>query len=246
MYDECGVRPGALIMSIEIFTDANFSGNSDSVDSSSAWIGDFWNDKISSIKVHSGTWEFFEHANFQGRSFRLTPGEYPWVTHEWNDMISSLKQVEQGTPSVTSGSGMAQEILNAHNSYRSQVGVPSLTWSDALASDAQKWANYLSANGLFQHSQDRNGQGENLWRGTSGAYSFTQMIQSFGDEKQYFIGGTFPNVSSTGQWEDVGHYTQVVWRNTTEVGCAIATANGNDILVCRYNPSGNFLGQPVF
>lgn len=71
------------------------------------------------------------------------------------------------------------------------------------------------------------------------------MIESFGNEKQYFVGGIFPDVSSTGDWQDVGHYTQVVWRDTTEVGCAIASANGNDILVCRYSPPGNVPGQPA-
>ena len=142
---------------------------------------------------------------------------------------------------------IAQEILNAHNQYRAEVGVPPLTWSDTLANHAQEWADYLaSLGGTLQHSQNT-GEGENLWMGASGYFSYTQMIESFGNEKQYFIGGTFPNVSSTGKWQDVGHYTQVVWRNTTEVGCAIATsANGNDILVCRYSPPGNFLGQAAF
>lgn len=234
-------------MSVQIFVDSQFSGTaSGSLDRDCSYVGDFWNDKISSIKVYSGTWEFFEHANFQGRSFQLTPGQYPWVTNAWNDMISSFKQVGQDTPSAPSGGGMAQEILNAHNSYRSQVGVPPLTWSDTLASHAQEWANYLSSNGLFQHS-GAEGEGENLWMGTSGAFSFTQMIESFGNEKQHFVGGTFPNVSNTGNWQDVGHYTQMVWRNTTQVGCAVVDGgDGKARLVCRYSPQGNFMGQSVF
>ncbi len=98
---------------------------------------------------------------------------------------------QEGTPSVPSGGGMTQEILNAHNSYRSQVGVPFLTWSDTLANEAQQWANYLAANGLFQHSGAK-GEGENIWMGTSGAYSFTQMIQSFGSEKSAFCQWNVP------------------------------------------------------
>ena len=140
----------------------------------------------------------------------------------------------------------AQELLSAHNSYRSQVGSPPLTWSDTLASQAQEWANYLASNGLFQHS-GASGEGENLWEGTSHAYSFTQMVSSWGDEGQHFVNGTFPNVSNTGRWEDVGHYTQTVWRNTTQVGCAVADGgNGNAVLVCRYSPPGNVVGEPVF
>lgn len=149
--------------------------------------------------------------------------------------------------SITEDEGsMADEILNAHNQYRSEVDVPPLTWSDTLASHAQEWADYLASLGaVLQHSKGT-GEGENLWGGTSGAYSYAQMIEGFGNEQQYFVSGTFPDVSSTGNWADVGHYTQMVWRDTTEVGCAIASANGNDVLVCRYSPQGNFLGQPVF
>ena len=63
-------------MTIEIFTDANFSGKtSGNIDRDLAWIGDAWNDQISSIKVYADTWEFFEHTDFQGRSFQLAPGE---------------------------------------------------------------------------------------------------------------------------------------------------------------------------
>ncbi|MDY7012856.1 MAG: CAP domain-containing protein [Cyanobacteriota bacterium] len=53
-------------------------------------------------------------------------------------------------------------------------------------------------------------------------------------------------MSSTGRWFDVGHYTQIVWRKTTQVGCGISQAGGNDILVCRYSPPGNFMSQPVY
>jgi len=230
-------------MSVEIFVDSNFSGTSSGVLAQGySSIGDFWNDQISSIKVYDGTWEFFEHANFQGRSFQLTPGEYAWVTSEWNDLVSSFKQVEPGTPTAPSGGGMAQEILDAHNRYRAEVGVPSLQWSDNLAASAQQWADQLAATGTFQHS----GAGENLVQGTAGAFSVTNLVDMWGSEQQYFVYGTFPHVSNSGNWSDVGHYTQVIWRNTTEVGCGLASGNGNDVLVCHYNPAGNVEEQDVY
>lgn len=159
--------------------------------------------------------------------------------------MTNLSSINAKPSATTNQDSIADEILNAHNQYRAEVGVPPLTWSDTLASHAQEWADYLASLGSLQHSQDT-GEGENLWMGASGNFSYAQMIESFGNEKQYFIGGVFPDVSSTGQWQDVGHYTQVVWKDTTEVGCAIASANGNDFLVCRYSPPGNFLGQPAF
>lgn len=142
--------------------------------------------------------------------------------------------------------GIATEILNAHNKYRQEVKVPPLTWSNTLANNAQQWANNLaSRGGNLQHSQNT-GEGENLWGGTAGAYSYTQMVDSWGSEKRYFVNGTFPNVSSTGNWYDVGHYTQMIWRNTTSVGCGVARGSGKDILVCRYSPPGNYRGQKVY
>jgi len=137
---------------------------------------------------------------------------------------------------------MVQEILAAHNQYRSEVGVPPLEWSANLAATAQQWADHLAQTGTFEHS----GSAENLAQGTAGAFSVTQLVDMWGGEKQYFSYGTFPNVSTTGNWQDVGHYTQVVWRNTTEVGCGLARGNGNDVLVCHYNPAGNVIGKSVF
>jgi uncharacterized protein YkwD len=158
---------------------------------------------------------------------------------------------ETSAPQPSTSSTVAStEILTAHNRYRQEVGVPLLTWSDALARDAQTWADQLAAMGgrtLVHSSADqRNGQGENLWLGTAGYYSYTNMVDGWGSERQFFRSGVFPDVSTTGRWSDVGHYTQMVWRNTTQVGCAQAIAGGNDILVCRYSPPGNFQGQPVF
>jgi len=164
-----------------------------------------------------------------------------------NSALSSITAPSAPSESLVAQRSMSAEILEAHNKYRAEVNVAPLTWSDTLANNAQEWANYLASLGgnTLQHSPN-SGEGENLWLGTSGAFSYTQMVDLWGAEKQYFAGGTFPDVSSTGNWFDVGHYTQIVWENTTEVGCAIATAGGNDILVCRYNPPGNYLGQPVF
>ncbi|PSB45527.1 SCP-like extracellular [Cyanosarcina cf. burmensis CCALA 770] len=138
---------------------------------------------------------------------------------------------------------MDQEILAAHNRDRTEVGAPPLRWSNNLANSAGQWANHLAATGKFEHS-GTNGMGENLWMGTSGHYSFTSMVDSWGNEKQYFVPGrSFPDVSSTSNWQDVGHYTQVIWGNTTEVDCAVTSGGGNDFLVCQYSPPGNFIGQ---
>jgi hypothetical protein len=140
----------------------------------------------------------------------------------------------------------AERLLAAHNRERERVGVPRLAWSERLAAQAQDWADQLARTNRFQHASDRAGAGENLWRGTAGRYSAEAMIGSFLDEGRHFRAGAFPNVSRTGRWRNVGHYSQVIWRGTQEVGCATArSGGGEDILVCRYYPAGNVLGYQV-
>ncbi len=138
-------------------------------------------------------------------------------------------------------------FLSLHNAARDDAKLPHLSWSDDLAKAADPWARKLAKEGKLEHSQwkDREGTGENLWIGTAGAYSPREMVDFFLREKQDFRPGKFPDVSKTGNWQDVGHYTQIIWPSTTAVGCAMATAKGYDVLVCRYAPAGNYFGDKV-
>jgi len=138
----------------------------------------------------------------------------------------------------------ANTLLDAHNRYRDAVDVPPLAWSSELAESAQAWANHLARTDTFAHSETNGDYGENLWKGTAGAYSLTNMVDAWGDEQQYFIpNAAFPDVSTTGNWADVGHYTQIIWHDTEAVGCGLATGSGWDVLVCHYAPPGNYRGQ---
>jgi uncharacterized protein YkwD len=136
-------------------------------------------------------------------------------------------------------------LLAAHNHERLRIGIAPLRWSPVLAAQALVWANDLARRGVFEHSKDRNGAGENLWMGTSGYYPPEAMVGAFVGEGRYFHPGKFPEVSTTGRWQDVGHYTQLIWPGTSEVGCALAQGGGRDILVCRYFPAGNMIGAQV-
>lgn len=136
-------------------------------------------------------------------------------------------------------------MLAAHNDARRAYGVPPLSWDDALARDASVYAAKLARSGRFEHDRQdgrRPRQGENLFVGTRGAYSYGEMIGLLVDERRYFKPGRFPDVSRTGSVWQVGHYTQIIWPTSLRVGCATASNRKSDYLVCRYLPAGNLVG----
>jgi hypothetical protein len=138
-----------------------------------------------------------------------------------------------------------REVLAAQNAYRRELGEADLVWSDVLAGSAQAWAEHLAHDVHALEHSGVAGRGENLAMQTSGWTSLARLVALWGDEKRYFVNASFPDVSSTGSWKTVGHYTQMIWRGTTQVGCGLASGGGHDFLVCHYAPQGNFMGERV-
>lgn len=138
-----------------------------------------------------------------------------------------------------------KRILKVHNANRTSVGVAPLLWDAVLASQAQSYATRIAPLRRLVHSskEERGRTGENLWMGTRGAFTVEAMVGMWAGEKRYFRPGLFPYNSSTGDWADVGHYTAMIWPTTTRVGCGLASAAGNEVLVCRYAPGGNIDGR---
>lgn len=151
--------------------------------------------------------------------------------------------------SIDRGSNFDARLLAAHNRERAQAGVPPLDWDPMLAADARLWADALAETETFFHSRydptDPEAQGENLWAGTPDAWAPEEMVGLWVSEKRHFRPGVFPAVSKSGDLDDVGHYTQIIWRNTRKVGCALARGRTEDVLVCRYSQGGNVLGERV-
>jgi hypothetical protein len=136
-------------------------------------------------------------------------------------------------------------ILAIHNFERSKVNAPPLQWDPMLAASAASYGPVLARMGRLEHSPraSRPGQRENLWMGPRGIYSPEQMVGGWVAERAMFRAGVFPNVSATGNWSDVSHYTQMIWKGTTRVGCAIHSAGRTEYLICRYSPPGNIDGK---
>ena len=142
---------------------------------------------------------------------------------------------------------LAGRIVAVHNAERSAVRAPPLVWDANLAAAAAAYGPALAARGRLAHSppETRPSQGENLWMGTAGAFSIEEMVRTWAAEKSIFVGGTVPHVSRSGHFADVGHYTQMIWRTTTRLGCALHRSRAFDYLICRYSPPGNVVGQQV-
>lgn len=151
--------------------------------------------------------------------------------------------------SVGLTSNLETRLLAAHNRERAALGIPRLNWNPKLEASARAWANHLGRTGRFEHSPDNphaSPEGENLWAGTQGYYGPEAMVGLWAAEKRHFKPGRFPNNSRTGNVDSVGHYTQLMWRNTRSVGCALAKNRSEDVLVCRYSTAGNVYGQVPF
>jgi uncharacterized protein YkwD len=150
------------------------------------------------------------------------------------------------TTQVTNNSVLSesekQTLLNKHNEWRNKYNSPSLVWDDNLTSVAQDWANKMASTGNFSHRQP-NKYGENLWMGTAGAFPIGSAVDSWGDEvNDYNISN---NTCAPGKV--CGHFTQLVWSDTSRLGCGKATGkDGNDYIACNYDPPGNFVGQSPF
>ncbi|CAN5914046.1 hypothetical protein BH11MYX3_BH11MYX3_28560 [soil metagenome] len=133
-------------------------------------------------------------------------------------------------------SSTAQQFVAEHNAARAKHCAPPLTWSPKLAAVAQQWASSLREQGCkFGHSGGQ--YGENLAAGTTGAMGPEALVAMWYDEVKGY------SFQQPGFSMQTGHFTQVVWRGTTQVGCGLAQCKGNDIWVCEYDPPGNWEGQ---
>lgn len=137
-------------------------------------------------------------------------------------------------------------ILDYHNRLRAEVGSPPLRWNPQLAEHAAQYAVVLAGGGTLEHAsrEGRKNERENIALSRRGANSPMRMARNWGDEKAHFRGGIFPNACN-GDWSRCGHFTQMVWSTTTDIGCGFHRGREFDALVCRYSPPGNRDGKPV-
>ena len=139
--------------------------------------------------------------------------------------------------------------MKIHNDARAEVGVSALTWSDDLAADAATWAKNMADKETMYHSENdqRPGQGENLYytTATDKERSGRNASQAWYNEIQLYTYA--PVGSGQNNFGAIGHYTQMIWQSTTEVGMALAVSkSGKTFVVARYSPPGNYVGETPY
>ncbi|KAH8413384.1 hypothetical protein KR009_010470, partial [Drosophila setifemur] len=126
-----------------------------------------------------------------------------------------------------------KEVLDAHNKYRAMHGAPPLTLSPKLNKLATEWAQYLLARNTMQHRQN-SGYGENIYMASGGNLQGTDAVQSWYEEIHHY------NWNNPSFQMSTGHFTQVVWKASTELGVGFARRGNTIFIVCNYNPPGNY------
>lgn len=155
--------------------------------------------------------------------------------------IPAGRVLPQKAPVVGNGE-MRVRILAAHNGWRKKLRVPPLQWSEPLARFAQAWADRLQGQGCNPEHRPANEYGENIeW---AGGQSLTpeEVVGAWGREQAFY--NYAANSCQAGR--NCLHYTQLVWRNTTAVGCGVARCDNSEVWVCNYAPPGNWLGEKPY
>lgn len=145
------------------------------------------------------------------------------------------------SPSSTLSS-FEQTMLDMHNADRAKHSASPLTWSPTLASAAASWASGCK----WQHTPN-NPYGQNIAAGTASNFGAKDSCTMWYDEiSQYnFAKGLYSDAT--------GHFTQMVWKGSKKLGCAIQECSASQMglgssgsakyVVCNYDPPGNVIGQ---
>ena len=167
--------------------------------------------------------------------------------------LLSIHAQEEPPKASESGSAFTakevEEFVAYHNKVRKEVKVEPVKWSPTLAKYAQKWADHLAESGEFKHrpeeGEEKQKYGENL------AINATLLKGAeawYAEIKDYTADTPIPEDLTNFK---AGHYTQMVWKKTTQIGAGYAIVKqgpfkGSLVIVCNYDPPGNYLGEKPY
>jgi uncharacterized protein YkwD len=157
-------------------------------------------------------------------------------------MIITKKKTEfERKVTIISGNEFQQSALKAHNKYRAKHHVGELKLSKELCDIAQKYAEKMARTSVFAHSDGKfNGKnmGENLFACYGMKITGKMMTDDWYNEVSQY------DFNNPGFSDGAGHFTQLVWKGSREVGFGYAQASdGYYYGVANYYPAGNYLGE---
>lgn len=170
---------------------------------------------------------------------------------------SSITVIQSSSTSTTaaaatsSASSYETIVLNQHNIHRTNHSAVDIAWNETLAATALK----IAQSCVYAHDTDTDGggYGQNIGAGSppSDVGSMITNMMYNGEIGYYPLpwGEDSPNMSNFEQW---GHFSQIVWKDTTSIGCATYECStlenvSSDVepyfTVCNYYPAGNYQGE---
>ena len=155
-----------------------------------------------------------------------------------------------------------QKILNIHNELRAKHFNAPLKYSKKLEKSSEKWAKHLGVEEGCKMIHSHNGNGENIFwqsaliykskKSTDKKWTITRNskeVDASTPVKSWYNEIKFYNYDKNICKKDemCGHYTQVIWKSTKEVGCAAyQCGDKSQVWVCQYHPAGNIIGLKPF
>ena len=197
---------------------------------------------------HNGT--LTSYSSSSTNMSRLSPED---VVEEYNknkskfldNSTETISLIDQTGYNVNDFTQFQQEGLIMHNKYRAEHHVPEMELNKELCEIAQKYADELAKRNIMQHSHAKfkgtASMGENLFwcsgyepNGGAGVTSWYDEIHDYD-----FKNGKSKNGNV------VGHFTQVVWKESKYVGMGIGKVGNSYYVVANYYPAGNLVGAEV-
>lgn len=171
-------------------------------------------------------------------TFLLLTSILPTSTYSYSSHEIQLQNIPRRTLSATTPQNIIQQYLQPHNRVRAQLGLKPFQWSEKLANFANSWGNQRRTDCTL--IQSNSNYGENIFWGSGRNWTPSDAVAAWASEKRYYDRKN--NRCANNQ--DCLHYTQMVWKQSSSVGCAKVICNSGDTFItCNYDPHGNVIGQ---
>lgn len=163
---------------------------------------------------------------------------------EYSPKLAAALLLALASAMIVTAQNGADDMLNAHNEVRAAVGVGPVTWDPIVAAYAQSYAEKRRADCQLVLSPEGRPYGENLFRAPGTDWKAVDAVIYWASGKQYYDHATNTCSAPTGQ--SCNGYLQLVWRDTTAIGCGAVLCDGNAgvFVICSYSPPPMFGQTP--